>query len=49
MADEYYCGTFNMKYEEEMTDVDFWVLCDECNHWYCCKCYHLLSLMYIRV
>ena len=32
MADDYYCGTCNMKYEEEMTDVDFWILCDECNH-----------------
>ena len=42
VEDEYHCATCNRKYEEQMTDVDFWILCDQCNRWYCCSC-ELLS------
>ena len=42
-ADEYYCGTCEEKYVDEMSDVDFWIYCDFCHNWFCCNCELLTS------
>lgn len=40
--ERYFCGTCETEYKAEMPDIEFWILCDSCQKWYCCTC-ELLS------